>query len=158
MHMHMTAIFNMPWITQWLGTPKPLPATPGPGRKVASGHSPENLHGCLAFFLSLLHLLLSPIPPNYLCILPAQLSMSHPMLSHWLLASLLIDQKTIGGKDLQYQWIMIPNESIRSTLYSVLWFVHVHHASCHFLPCNLCHNVPYSAFSLPKTLAIPTAL
>jgi hypothetical protein len=39
----------MPWLTQWLGTPKPSPATLDPTREVASGHSPEFSQGWLAF-------------------------------------------------------------------------------------------------------------
>lgn len=44
-------VIKMPWLTQWLDTPKSSPATPGPVGEGASVHLPEISHDWLAYLL-----------------------------------------------------------------------------------------------------------
>jgi hypothetical protein len=49
-------------------------------------------------------------PKSIQNLLEPQLSVSRSLLNHWLLATLLIDQKATGGKDLRGQRAQIPDE------------------------------------------------
>ena len=85
----------MPWLTQRRGSPSPSPGKLG--RWPEATYPKTHIAGWLfsycywvSFFSSILSF--------SLCDKPGQLSVSHPVLSHLLLASLLIDQNPTGGK------------------------------------------------------------
>ena len=107
-HTYMPVNFKMPWLPQRLGTPSP--ATPCPIGEVASGTL--FLYGSLVLSLVALtsiHIpqlhgdLSSPPPPSphgILALTTLRVSPCFPLPSHWLLTSLLFDQKHIRDKDL----------------------------------------------------------
>lgn len=103
--------------TQRMDIPKSSPAIPGP---IGDWSLTPNSHGWLAFYLLLFlyPLLFSPVLPILFVSYFLQLPLSCPLFSHRLLTSLLIDQKPIRGKDLQSQKTQIPDQNIRTALYT----------------------------------------